>query len=114
MFLHRLTDEHAHFHVIDAEGDVRLKVTEHHLIYTKSCDRGDPLRLVHAKDIAIGECIYTSAFADGISVFRPALVKNISIVRLFKSILLPPIIALSWVQQNRLPIVLVNLPRYIS
>lgn len=69
-------------------GNKKLKITDYHLIYTNDCNLKDPLRLLYAKDLRKGQCLYS---IESQSSFQP--VKILSIERvflhfLFKSILI--------------------------
>ncbi|KAI1732127.1 hint module domain-containing protein [Ditylenchus destructor] len=59
MFLHKKPNEKALYLRVETESGRHLKLTEFHLIYTtKNCIAGDKLRLVHARDLKVGYCVY--------------------------------------------------------
>ncbi|KAI1725633.1 hint module domain-containing protein [Ditylenchus destructor] len=59
MFLHKKPNEKALYLHVETESGRHLKLTEFHLIYTsKNCVAGDKLRLVHARDLKVGYCVY--------------------------------------------------------
>uniref|UniRef100_A0A915DC33 Hedgehog protein Hint domain-containing protein n=1 Tax=Ditylenchus dipsaci TaxID=166011 RepID=A0A915DC33_9BILA len=59
MFLHRKREEQAIYLKLETKGGGSLKLTDFHLIYTsKSCEPGEKLKLVHARDLTVGQCVY--------------------------------------------------------
>lgn len=81
MFLHRQTDQPADFYRLETVDGRTLKLTEYHLIYVGNCaNRELRMRLLYARDVRIGDCLYA---IDWERRLVPTAVKivNISMVR---------------------------------
>ncbi|VDN57453.1 unnamed protein product [Dracunculus medinensis] len=78
MFLHRLENEIAEFNLITTVGNKKLKITDYHLIYTNDCNLKDPLRLLYAKDLRKGQCLYS---IESQSSFQPVKILSIERVK---------------------------------
>uniref|UniRef100_A0A0N5C0X3 HintN domain-containing protein n=1 Tax=Strongyloides papillosus TaxID=174720 RepID=A0A0N5C0X3_STREA len=59
-FLHRKTNITATFNQLITDSNKELKLTDYHLIYKSECNDNDgKINLSYAKDIKIGDCVYT-------------------------------------------------------
>uniref|UniRef100_A0AC35U4X5 HintN domain-containing protein n=1 Tax=Rhabditophanes sp. KR3021 TaxID=114890 RepID=A0AC35U4X5_9BILA len=58
-FLHRKTNTTAEFRHIHTNSKQALKLTEFHLIYKSKCQAGSKIALAYAKDVEVGDCVYT-------------------------------------------------------
>lgn len=58
MFLHRKPTEAAVYRHLHTANGNSLKLTYYHLIYATNCRRGERLRLVPAKTLRVGQCVY--------------------------------------------------------
>ncbi|VDK27691.1 unnamed protein product [Gongylonema pulchrum] len=60
IFLHRSHNESAVFNKIQTDDGKEVKLTDFHLLYVTNCKASEQLRLVHAKDVRIGQCLHVA------------------------------------------------------
>ncbi|KAE9556175.1 hypothetical protein FO519_000663 [Halicephalobus sp. NKZ332] len=59
MFLHNKPEEEAIYKQIETVDGQFIKLTDFHLIYVNNCKNKENLKLIHAKDVKVGQCIHT-------------------------------------------------------
>ncbi len=78
MFLHRLPDESAVYRQLSIAGGQEVKLTDKHLIYATNCQIGEVMRLHHASDLRVGQCVYMSVSSMTGTVLRSSKITNIT------------------------------------
>lgn len=86
MFLHRKPKEEAVYHNIKTKNGKILKLTKYHLIYVAKCHQPTKVKLVQARQLKVGDCLYTLSTLDSIQSERYALVAS-QIINIVKVIL---------------------------
>lgn len=85
MFLHRKPNEDAIYYNVITENNKQLKLTKYHLIYVVKCNKITNVKLVQARRLKIGDCIYTLAkFVDYQN--HHFLLESSKIIEIFKVI----------------------------
>lgn len=57
MFLHRKTTEIGDYQLLKTQNGQFLKLTQFHLIYVSECLPKAKLKLKHARDLRVGQCV---------------------------------------------------------
>uniref|UniRef100_A0A914CPS4 Uncharacterized protein n=1 Tax=Acrobeloides nanus TaxID=290746 RepID=A0A914CPS4_9BILA len=78
MFLHKKSEEKAVYRQFVTDEGKTLKLTDYHLIYATDCKPNERLRLTHAKDVQLGQCIYVVESEHG------AILKSNKVVEISK------------------------------
>jgi hypothetical protein len=78
MFLHKKSEEKAVYRQFVTDEGKTLKLTDYHLIYATDCKPNERLRLTHAKDVQLGQCIYVVESEHG------AILKSNKVIEISK------------------------------